>query len=114
MQFFRSQRVAELIRKELGYFILREIEVSGALVTITEVQVSKKLDNAAVLVSVLPSEKADEALSVLQKNAGELQHMLLKKLNIKPLPRIVFELDSGLEHAARVEKLLLEEHNSQE
>jgi len=32
---------------------------------------------------------------------------LLKKINIKPMPRLIFEIDRGLEHAANVEKALL-------
>jgi ribosome-binding factor A len=109
---YRPQRVAELIRQELGMLLLREVEFADALVTITDVTVSKKLDRAEVFVSVLPSERGASAVSQLAHRAGELQHMLLKKLNIRPLPRIAFVLDHGLEEAAKVEKLLLEDNTS--
>jgi ribosome-binding factor A len=38
---------------------------------------------------------------------GNLQHLLNKKMNIRPMPRISFEIDGGLENAAKVEKALL-------
>jgi ribosome-binding factor A len=104
----RPLRVQSLIREELSKLILRELEFPGALVTITEVEVNKKLDTAKVMVSIIPSSLAPKALILLGKSAGELQYLLMKKINIKPLPRIHFELDRGPENAAAVEKRLLE------
>lgn len=107
MKFFRSQRVQSLIKDQLGIIITRELEFAGALVTIMEVDVDKKMEYAKVMVSVIPSEKAEASLAELQKSAGYLQHLLLKKINIKPMPRIGFVLDRGPENAANVEKALL-------
>ncbi len=105
----RPLRVSKLIKEELSKIILRELEFPGTLATITEVEVNKKLDTAKVLVSVIPSSLAANLVSRLAAGAGELQHLLLKKLNIKPMPRIYFELDRGPENAAIVEKRLLED-----
>ena len=89
---------------------MREIEFpAGALATVTDVLIDKKLDYARVKVSVLPSEKSAGVLAALEANAGHLQHLLMKKINIKPMPRIAFEIDYGYENAAEVEKQLLEE-----
>ena len=66
------------------------------------------MDNAKVKVSVLPSDKAAAAFKELEKNAGHLQYLLLKKINIKPMPRIAFAIDHGYENAAKVEKDLME------
>lgn len=107
----RSERVSKLIREELSKLILKELEFPGALATITEVEVDKKLENARVMVSVIPSSSAPAALKELGEAAGNLQYLLLKKINIKPMPRIVFELDHGPENAAVVEKLLIEDNN---
>jgi len=87
--------------------VLREIELP-ALATITEVVVDKNLETARVEVSVIPSTPADEkaVLDALTAQAGHFQHLLLKKINIKPMPRISFAIDHGPENAAKVEKLL--------
>lgn len=103
----RHQRVESLIKEELNKIILRELEFGGALVTITEVAVQKDLDYAIIMVSVIPNEKSEEALKMLEKNRRRLQHLLLKKINIKPLPEIRFEIDKGLERAAELEQALL-------
>jgi ribosome-binding factor A len=46
---------------------------------------------------------------ILKKKQGKLQFILSRKMNIRPMPRINFELDFGLEKAAAVEKALLDE-----
>ena len=105
---FRPQRVKKLIREELARIILREVEFPGALVTVTDVDVDNKLENAKVKVSVIPGEFSLKVLELLRKEAGRLHHLLFKKINIKPMPLISFEIDYGVENAARVEKRLLE------
>lgn len=111
MRFFRADRVSSVIREELGKLILREVEFGGAIVTITEVEAHKKLDTATVYVSVFPSEQAPEAMRILGEATPRLQHLLLRKMNIKPMPRIEFRYDVGPEQAARVEKALLNDNN---
>ena len=108
MAFLRSDRVQSLIHHELSLLIVRELEFSGALVTVTSVEVDKKMERALIGISVLPPEKFKEVLKNLRDHAGELQHLLLKKINIKPMPYIIFKEDRGFEEAAKVEKLLLD------
>jgi ribosome-binding factor A len=108
MAYQRYQRVESLIREGLNEVILRELEFPGALVTVTSVEVQKDLDYAVVNVSVLPNEKSEEMLESLEKNRRHLQHLLLKKINIKPMPEIRFKLDVGLVQAAELEKKFME------
>lgn len=107
--YLRHQRVSELIRKELGELILRDLEFPGAIMTILEVDVTKKLDYARVHVSVLPSAKADEVLAILNSQRRDLQNKLLRKINIRPMPEVQFEIDHGAEKAAEIEKVFIEE-----
>lgn len=108
----RPERVSSLIEKELGIILLREVEIAGAVVTITGVDVSKKLENALIRVSVYPSGKAGEALTRLNAGTRRLQHLLFERINIRPMPQIKFEIDHGGENAARVEKLLMGDNNT--
>lgn len=103
----RPERVQSLIQAELGKLLLKEVEFP-ALVTITSVEVQKKLDIARVRLSVVPSSFNKEALAIVERSQGELQHLLMKKLNIKPMPKIMFEIDRGSENAANIEKILLD------
>lgn len=107
---YRPLRVGKLIREELSLLIQRELEFGpGVLVTVTEVEIKKKLETAGVRVSVLPSEKAAEALRTLMLARNNLQFQLGRKLNIRPMPNILFSLDRGPENAAAVEKALMDQ-----
>ena len=107
----RPDRVASLIQEELGALLVRDVEFPGALVTISEVTVTKKLDLARVEVSVLPHERERDVMKTLEAAHGELQFKLGRKLSIKPMPTLKFEIDHGMENAAAVERRLLEEEN---
>ena len=103
----RHQRVESLIRENLDKLILKELEFPGALVTVTSVDIQKDLDYALINISVIPGGKSAEVLKILEKNRRNLHHILLRKINIRPMPELRFKIDTGLEKAAEVEKALL-------
>lgn len=107
--YLRHERVSELIRKELGELILRDLEFPGAIMTILEVDVTKKLDYARVHCSVIPSNKSEDVLMILNSQKRELQNKLLRKINIRPMPEVQFEIDHGAEKAAEIEKVFIDE-----
>lgn len=106
---YRNLRVGNLIRDELAELMVRNLEFTDALVTLTDVEVDEKLDVARAKVSILPANKEKEVMRALKQQQGEMQHLLHIKLNIKPMPRLDFELDKGNENAARIEKRLIDE-----
>ncbi len=111
MRPFRKEKIGSLILEELNNILIREIEFKDALVTLTNVDISSDLEIARVGFSVIPSEKADYVLKILEKFTGRLQFWLLRKMNIRPMPKLLFKIDYGIENAARVEKLLLDKDN---
>jgi len=110
MKHHRPERVSDLIIEELNNLLLRELDLpGGVLVTITDAEVSKDLERAAVKVSFYPSDQAPKIFKILEKKQAEFQFRLSRKLNIRPMPKISFKLDLGPEKAAGVEKKLLEQ-----
>ncbi len=108
---FRPERAGSLLREELAKIILREIEVPGAVITLTEFEVSKDLTESKVKISVLPSDKSEAALKILEARLPYLRFLLMKQVHIKPMPRLVFMIDHGPERAAGIEKALLKDNN---
>ena len=106
--FQRHQRVESLIREELDQIFLKELEFPGTLVTVTEVAVQKDLDYANVKISVIPGDKSEAVINILEKRKQHFRRLLLKKINIKPMPEIRFIIDVGLGKAAELEKTFLE------
>ncbi|TSC81789.1 MAG: ribosome-binding factor A [Parcubacteria group bacterium Gr01-1014_20] len=108
---YRSERLTKVFEEELSRIIERELEFPGAIVTITSVQFSDKLEHANIGFSVFPSEKAEESLETLNENKFELRRTLAKKVTMKTMPQIDFKIDHGSENAAVVEKLLIDDNN---
>lgn len=103
----RIQRVNELLKQEIGSLILRELDFNrDTMVTITEVYASDDLKQAKVKVSIMPFLKAEKILKVLNSQVFNLQKLLNKKLKMKIVPKIRFELDKSEERKTRIEQLL--------
>lgn len=89
----RLDRVNELIRQELSQILLKEVDLeSGVFVTIVDVKTSVDLQQANVLISIFPSEKTQKIFEEIQKDIFRLQQILNKKLRMRPVPRIRFDL----------------------
>ena len=108
---YRQERLVKVFEAELSKIIEKELEFSGALVTITSVEFTDKLDHARIDFSVFPSEKAEESLKTLNENKFELRKLLGKKVMMRMMPQLDFQIDHGTENAAIVEKLLIDDNN---
>jgi ribosome-binding factor A len=110
MKVDRMLRVNELIRRELGIVIERDLSsYLPALVTVTEVKTSPDLHEAQVGVSIMGSdEQRREALALLSRHRRAFQAHLAQHVRIKYTPVITFRLDLSLERADHVLALIEE------
>ena len=107
---FRKERLNSVIRDELSRMIPKEVEFpSGVLATITDIDTASDFSEAKVGIAVLPSEKKDEVLKILDLKARYLHSLIFKKLRIYMVPKLKFVYDPGPENAARVEKSSLKQ-----
>ena len=103
----RVIKINELIKRELGQIILREIEMpENAVVTLTRVAASGNLQQAKVYISVVPDEKAHEVLKTLGQNVFAIQQILNRKLKMRPVPKILWVMEKATAEAQRIEELL--------
>ncbi len=94
--FKRSQRVSDLIRKEVAsifLFDLRDPRLKN--LTISRVEMSDDLSNATIYYfsNFLESE-GDELQKVLAKSKGFIKLLLGKRLSLKKIPKISFKEES--------------------
>jgi ribosome-binding factor A len=104
----RTERVAEEIRHTVATFLTGEIrDPRIGFVTVTGVRVSGDLGHAWVSVSVIGvPEEQERSLEGLNSAAGYLRVQLAKELKLRVVPELHFELDKGLEHSTKIERLL--------
>ena len=75
----RIQRVNQLIKKELGQILLREIEFpADTLVTVTRVETSPDLREGKIFISVIPEIKTTRIIDFLNRKIYFLQQNLIK------------------------------------
>ena len=104
----RPEQVAGTIRQVIADALAREVrDPRVGFVTVTDVVVTNDLSHARVLVSVPGDESAKtKAMQGLQSAAGFLRTRAARALTTRTVPELHFELDKGIEHAARIEELL--------
>jgi len=102
----RIKRINELIKRELGKIISRDIEIpEGSLLTITDVETTNDLKQAKIWISIYPFQKSKQVFKILSKKINQLQFSLNKKLNFRSLPRISFKIDQTEERASKIENV---------
>lgn len=115
MQGRRHERVRELLKRELGMILQRELPVAEAgLVTVNEVQVSSDLRNATIFVGFVGDEEAQErAWALLRQHKPHVQDLLGRTLVMKHTPRLRFVQDHAIERGTRVLQIIEELEHEQ-
>ena len=108
MSTLRLQRVRELLKREIGEVIRREIPVGEAgLITVNDVNVSGDLHLATVYLGVLGSaEQQKKAMALLQQNRKRIQGLVGKAVILKYTPQLRFMIDESAEQAGKVLKII--------
>ena len=105
----RIQRVDQLIKKELGRILLREMDFpKNILVTVTRVETLANLQKTKVYISTIPENQALRILKILNKQIYFLQQELNRRLKMRPVPQIKFLEEKETVKAGRVEEILEE------
>lgn len=103
----RIKRVNELIKRELGAIILKQVDYpKDLLLTLTKVECSSDLRDAKVWVSIMPEKKSIWILSILERNIYHIQKSLDKRLKMRPIPKIRFLKQEKMGDAERVDEIL--------
>jgi ribosome-binding factor A len=115
-KFRRTDRINEQLREEISLLVRDEVrDPRVSLATITAVKTSPELDHAKVYFTSMGSEEErDDTLTGLRSAAAFLRRELGKRLHMRRIPELHFELDRVLEEASRIEQLLREVRPSED
>ena len=109
MSSHRIERVSELVKQQISEILL-DLNLTGCgFVTVTSAVVSPDLKDGRVYVSVIgTAEQKRQAMAVLDREHGHIQHELGHRIVLKYTPRLKFLLDETESEAQRIESLLNE------
>ena len=106
----RHLKVGELIRHALAEIFARgEIAddvLSRHSLTVPEVRMSPDLKLATAYVLTLGGSEAEEAVDHLNKHKRYLRGLLAKRVSLKFMPELRFEVDTSFAASTRIEELL--------
>jgi ribosome-binding factor A len=104
----RVRRVAELVRRELSSFIVRELADYGVgIVSITAVEMTRDLRKAKVYVTAFDDGQDEEAVvSILKEYVSVMRKTLASRLELKRVPELDFYYDSSVQRGARLSKMI--------
>jgi ribosome-binding factor A len=108
-EFSRTQRVADVIQKEVAQIIQRDVKDPRlGMVTILDVTVSKDLFFADIYVSFLDLDGKDLApkFAVLKKTESFIRSSLSKKIKLRVIPEIRFHLDESSKRSNYISDLI--------
>ncbi|MSU60533.1 MAG: 30S ribosome-binding factor RbfA [Candidatus Staskawiczbacteria bacterium] len=102
----RIEKVNSLLEHEISKILVRDFGFQGALVTLTHVNTSANLIETKAYISVLPEERTDAIITVLNKGVYDVQQKINKMVNMRPVPKISFVRDKETLEASKIEAIL--------
>lgn len=106
----RQLRVGEELRHVIASILergdIRDADVAGRPVTVTEVTVSPDLRNATVFVIPLGGGDSVSLLAGLKRVRPYLRHEVARMVQMRTIPDLSFVADATFDNASRIEALL--------
>ncbi|MFT6361380.1 MAG: ribosome-binding factor A [Candidatus Paceibacteria bacterium] len=109
MKGSRLEKLNKELQKAFGTFVERESN-RQSLVTITRCDISPDLSNVIVFVSVFPTDHEDQVIKFLNRRKWDAREFLKKKVVIRVIPFVDFQLDFGEKNRQHIDKLLRDEN----
>ncbi len=108
----RTEKVASLIKHELGTIISREFTGSEyGFITVTEVRMTPDLKIAKIYISILGNaELQEKSFKKLLTQKKYLRSLLAPHLTLKFTPDIQLHYDDSMERVEHLEKLIQQIH----
>jgi ribosome-binding factor A len=99
----RLKRVSELIKRELGPILDRNLTFKGCFVTIHDVEITTDLKHATIHVSILGDAMPhDDIIKKLHSSRSIISRELYKRVTLKNSPSLHFKETDSIERGVRV------------
>ena len=111
MAKFRQQKIDEEMKRELSALIpsLKDPRLSGHMISVVSVLVTKDLRFAKVYISVFGNQEQCKAvIDGLNSSAGFVRKEIGSKMNLRYTPQIQFVLDDSIAYGAHINEVLKE------
>ena len=110
MANYRGGRINEEVKREISNIIQNAVKDPRmtAMVSVTDVKVTKDLRYAKVFVSIFSKDEEEKSNTFIAlKNAsGFIRKEIGQRINLRYNPQIIFEIDDSISYGMRIEELI--------
>ena len=113
MKSQRQLQIGETLKRIMSEIFLRDdiLTVPGSYITLTEVDVSPDAKNAKIFIDIFGNDAIHgKIIAKLNEAAPHFRYQLAKKITLRVVPEIIFELDKRQKNVASVEAILDQEN----
>ncbi|MDO4282947.1 MAG: 30S ribosome-binding factor RbfA [Clostridia bacterium] len=106
----RHERLEQDVKFALSEIILNEVKepsVTG-LISVTDVKITPDQKYAKVYVSVFGKQNKTKVIDALKKASGFIKLELGRRVRMRNMPELIFELDDSMEYGAYMDKVIQE------
>lgn len=100
----RDKKIEEVIKKCATQFLLEEGS-NASLLTVTNVVVSPKFEQATIYFTAFPEDKEKTALEFLKRKRPEFKELLKSETRLQRIPFVDFEIDIGEKNRQNIERI---------
>ena len=101
-----GEEIRHVLSGVFGRGEIRDPELTGVLVTVTEVRIGPDLRRATAFVTRLGRSDIADKLPALRRAAPYLRACVAKELRLRVAPDLSFQADTSIDYAMHVDQLL--------
>lgn len=105
----KVDRFNELLLHNLAIIVSQEVGIQNAVITLSYVDTSPDLKQAKIGFSVLPDHFLGSTLKLLRSNTGLFVKRLQERINLRQIPKFIWEFDASERNLAELDQVLIKE-----
>ncbi len=105
---YKYFRLANDIKNKINEIIDNDIDELD-FVSVTNVELTKDLQDAKIFVQSLSSSQEDYVIKVLQKKEGFIKKKLAQSVEMRKIPSLIFKYDHSLDNYNKIDDILKDE-----
>lgn len=107
----RIERISQEVQRAIDAIIREDLKDPriGGTWSIVRCEVTRDLRYCKVRVSVLEEERRAPLMEALKHAAGFVRRELGRRVDLRYTPEVLFELDTNIEYAAYIDRILKED-----
>lgn len=102
----RLEKINEEIKNQLSRIIHQQYDQKLGLISVTRVETAPDLSFCKIFVSSYQFSQKNDFTATLNKDQKKIRHLLAQNIILKYTPKLVFEEDSSIAYAAKIENII--------